>query len=123
VSAPAWIAVGLLGGLAAGARFALDSEVSLRANIPFPVGILIVNLLGALAVGALAASGIDGEVLTILGSGTIGSFTTFATWMLDTRELNAAKRSRLAWLNICLSLLAGFLAVALGHLLASLSLG
>lgn len=120
MSATAWIAVGLLGGLAAGARFVLDSEVSLRVVGSFPAGILVVNLLGAVALGALAATPLDGEALTILGGGVIGSFTTFSTWMLDTHQLNAAKRARLAWLNIALSLLAGFLAVALGHWLACL---
>lgn len=117
MSAAGWIAVGLLGGLAAGARFVLDTEVSRRVGGAFPAGILAVNLSGALAIGILAASGVDGEALTIVGAGAIGSFTTFATWMLDTRELSAAKRARLAWLNVSLSLVAGYLAVTLGHAL------
>jgi fluoride exporter len=120
VSVAAWIAVGLLGGLAAGARFVLDSEISLRVVGPFPAGILAVNLLGALALGALSATPLDGEASTVLAGGAIGSFTTFSTWMLDTQRLGAAKRARLAWLNVVLSLLASLLAVALGHWLASL---
>lgn len=117
MSAAGWVAVGLLGGLAAGARFLLDTEVSRRARGPFPAGILAVNLSGALAIGLLAASGVDGEALIVIGAGAIGSFTTFATWMLDTRELGDAGRARLAWLNISLSLAAGFVAVTLGHAL------
>src|SRR5262249_18861374 len=51
VSLVGWIAVGVLGGCMAGARFLLDSEISVRARTPFPVGILAVNLLGAFALG------------------------------------------------------------------------
>ena len=35
MSAVAWVAVGLVGGAAAGARFLLDYEVSERPNGPF----------------------------------------------------------------------------------------
>jgi fluoride exporter len=120
VSAAAWVAVGVVGGLAAGARVLLDAEISRRIAGPFPTGILAVNLLGSLALGALAASGVDGQWLIVLAGGAIGSFTTFSTWMLDTQQLSAGKRGGLAWLNIGLPLAAGFLAVALGHWLAGL---
>lgn len=119
MSAGAWIAVGLVGGLAAGVRFVLDFEISLRAAGPFPTGILTINLLGAFALGLVAGTALHGEALTILAGGTIGSFTTFSTWMLDSHRLNAADQARLAWLNIGLSLFAGFLAVALGHWIVS----
>lgn len=56
-------------------------------------------------------------MLIVVGAGAIGSFTTFATWMLDTRELGNAGRAHLAWLNISLSLAAGFVAATLGHAL------
>jgi hypothetical protein len=32
----AWVAVGLLGGLAAAARFAIDAEIAARAQSAFP---------------------------------------------------------------------------------------
>jgi CrcB protein len=120
VSAPAWIAVGLLGGLAAGARFLLDTELSARWPSRFPLGILGVNLLGSLALGLVAGAGLDGEALTIVAGGTIGSFTTFSTWILDSHRLERAGQPDLALLNIGVSLLAGFAAVALGHWLGGL---
>lgn len=116
MTAPAWIAVGLLGGVAAAARFALDAEIAARAESAFPLGILAVNLSGALALGLLAGSAaLHGEALAIVAGGGIGSFTTFSTWILDSHRLGAAGQARLAWLNIGLSLAAGFAAVALGH--------
>jgi CrcB protein len=111
----AWVAVGLLGGVAAGARFVLDAEVVARARSTFPFGILAVNLSGALALGVVAGAALHGVALTIVAGGGIGSFTTFSTWILDSHRLDAAGRADLAWLNIGVSLLAGFAAVSLGH--------
>jgi len=120
VSAPGWIAVGLLGGVAAAARFGLDAEIAARADSEFPLGILAVNLSGALALGLVAGAALSGEALVIVAGGGIGSFTTFSTWILDSHRLGAAGQARLAWLNIVLSTVAGFAAVALGHWLGSL---
>jgi CrcB protein len=120
VSALAWIGVGLLGGVAAGARFLLDFEVSLRSRGAFPLGILAVNLLGALALGIVAGAGLHGDALTIVAGGGIGSFTTFSTWILDTHRLERDDDLDLALLNIGLSIVAGFAAVTLGHWLGSI---
>lgn len=115
MSAAAWIAVGLLGGLMAVARFALDALLSDHPVQPFPLGILAVNLLGTFVLGVVAGAALSGEALVIVAGGGTGSFTTFSTWMLDTERLAEAGRARLAWLNVGISLLAGFAAVALGH--------
>jgi CrcB protein len=120
MSAPAWIAVGLLGGAAAGARFLLDTVVSARARGAFPVGILTVNLLGALLLGIVAGAGLDGEALVVVAGGGIGSFTTFSTWILDSHRLERGGHLDLALLNIGVSIVAGFAAVALGHWLGNL---
>jgi CrcB protein len=120
VSAAAWIAVGLLGGVAAGARFLLDSEVTARVPFRFPLGILAVNLSGALLLGILAGAGLDGDAYVIVAGGAVGSYTTFSTWILDSHRLGGAGHVELAWLNIGLSLLGGLVAVTLGHWLGGL---
>lgn len=111
----AWVAVGLLGGVAAAARFLVDAEVNARARREFPVGILAVNLSAALALGVVAGAALHGAALTIVAGGGIGSYSTFSTWILDSHRLGVAGRADLAWLNIGVSLLAGFAAVAFGH--------
>jgi CrcB protein len=120
MTVPGWIAVGLLGGIAAAARFAVDAEIAARAESEFPLGILAVNLSGALALGVVAGAALHGEALAIVAGGGIGSFTTFSTWILDSHRLDKAGYGRLAWLNVGISLAAGFAAVALGHWLGTL---
>lgn len=115
MTAPGWIAVGLLGGLAAAARFLVDAEIAARANSEFPLGILAVNLSGALVLGVVAGAALHGEALVIVAGGAIGSFTTFSTWILDSHRLGETGHAHLAWLNIGLSVVAGFAAVACGH--------
>jgi fluoride exporter len=109
----------LLGGAAAAARFLIDATVTARADHPFPLGILAVNISGALALGLVAGAALEGQALAIVAGGGIGSFTTFSTWILDSHRLAAAGHTHLVWLNLGLSLLAGFAAVALGHSLGT----
>jgi fluoride exporter len=115
MTAPGWIAVGMLGGAAAAARFAIDAEIVARAGSEFPLGILAVNLSGALLLGIVAGAALHGEALVIVAGGGIGSFTTFSTWILDSHRLADAGLARLAWLNIAVSVAAGLAAVSLGH--------
>ncbi len=120
MSAAAWIAVGAARRRRGGRRASCSTPCSPPpARQPFPLGILAVNLLGALALGLVAGARCSGEALTIVAGGGIGSFTTFSTWMLDSHRLAEAGRPDLAWLNIGLSLVAGFAAVALGHWLGA----
>jgi fluoride exporter len=119
VSAPAWIAVGLLGGAAAAARFLIDAALSARVGHPFPLGILAVNIAGTLVLGLVAGAALEGEALVIVAGGVLGSFTTFSTWILDSHRLSEAGHTHLVWLNLGLSLLAGFAAVAVGHWLGT----
>jgi CrcB protein len=119
MTAPGWIAVGLLGGAAAAARFAIDAEIVARANSEFPLGIFVVNVSGALTLGVVAGAALDGQALVIVAGGGIGSFTTFSTWILDSHRLGCAAHARLAWLNIAVSVAAGLPAVAFGHWLGT----
>jgi CrcB protein len=119
MSAGAWIAVGALGGAAALARFLLDAAVSERADGPFPLGTLAVNVSGAAVLGLLAGAALSGEPRTILAGGVLGSYTTFSTWMFEAQRLGEAGRARQLWLNLGLSLAVGLGALALGHWLGA----
>lgn len=119
MSAGGWIAIALLGGVAAVARFTVDAVLSDHPIQPFPLGILIVNVAGSLVLGVVAGAALGGESLVIVSGGVTGSFTTFSTWMLDSERLAGSDRADLALLNIGISLVAGFGAVVIGHWLGS----
>lgn len=119
MSAAAWMAVGVAGGAAAAARFLIDAEIGARSSGPFPTGVLVVNLLGTLILGLVAGAALEGEALIIVAGGVLGSFTTFSTWILDSHRLADAGHAHLVWLNIGLSLVVGFAAVAFGHLVGA----
>ena len=115
MSAGGWIAVALLGGAGAVARFALDALIGENSGLPFPLGTLAVNLSGAFALGLAAGTGLDGEALAIVAGGGLGSYTTFSTWMFESQRLGEAGRTGLLWLNLALPLAAGIAAAALGR--------
>ena len=119
MSAAGWIAGGPRGGAAGAARFLIDTTVTARSDHPFPHGVLAINLAGALALGLVAGIALEGEALVIVAGGGIGSFTTFSTWMLDSHRLSEAGHTHLVWLNVGLSLVAGFAAVVIGHWLGT----
>jgi CrcB protein len=110
-----WLAVAAVGGLGAIGRFLLDSAISARAGRDFPYGTFTVNIAGALVLGLLTGLAIEGELLVIAGTATIGSFTTFSTWMFETHRLAEDGELPRSAINVALSLLAGFGAALLGH--------
>ena len=110
------VGVGLLGGVGAVARFLLDGAVASRAASAFPWGTLAVNLSGALALGILHGAGVSGDALRLLGTGLLGAFTTFSTWIVDSLRLG----ERAGAANVAGSLALGLLAVWLGRELGGL---
>ena len=117
MSAGAWVAVGLVGGLGALARFLVDGLVGESSPSPFPLGTLVVNLSAALLLGLVTGATLRGEALTIVAGGGLGSYSTFSTWMFETQRLGEAGRGILLLLNLALPLATGLAAVALGRTL------
>lgn len=115
----AWIAVAVLGGVGAVARFSVDWLVSLRLGFGFPFGTLAVNLSGSFLLGLLVGASVHGNAYLLSGTAVLGAYTTFSTWMLETQELGRRGHSRAAILNVVLSATAGLAAVALGHAVGS----
>ena len=87
MSAWAWVAVALAGGAGAIARFEVDRTISRRAGRAFPFGTLAINASGSAVLGLLTGLAVGGDALVIAGTATIGSYTTFSTWMLETQRL------------------------------------
>ena len=102
-----FIGVGLLGGVGAVARFALDGGIATRLGKTFPYGTLLVNLVGSLVLGVLVGATLPPKTSEILTAGLIGAFTTFSTWMFETHRLGEEERGALAAVNLVVSLLLG----------------
>jgi CrcB protein len=107
----------VLGGGAGVARYLLDGAVQSRRRSEFPAGTLVVNLIGCLALGLVAGLQASAQTTLLLGTATIGSFTTFSTWMIETHRPAEAGETGLSWRNLVISLLAGLICVALGRAL------
>ncbi len=103
------------GGAGAVARFAVDSLVQSQRLGEFPLGTLVVNLTGAFLLGLLVGLGTPRHTMTVLGTATLGSYTTFSTWMLETHRPAQDGEPALAWRNIIISIVCGLGAVALGR--------
>lgn len=117
MSAGVWIAVAAVAGTGAVARFTLDSVIDKATKGDFPLGTLVINVLGSFLLGLLTGLGVTGTALLIAGTAVLGSFTTFSTWMLDTFLLAEEGRVRPAVANVAVSLLLGFGAALLGRMI------
>lgn len=114
MSAAVWVGVGLLGAVGSILRFALDGLVQRRVGREFPFGTLAVNVLGSFALGVLAGADVAGNAILLAGTGTLGAFTTFSTWMFETDRLAEDGEARLALANIVVPLAAGLGAALVG---------
>ena len=90
----AWTVVACaLGGVGAVLRVAVTQALEGRAPGGASTATAAVNIVGSAALGAVAALGGD-VALLVLGSGLLGGFTTFSTWMVEGDTLLAAGRRR-----------------------------
>ena len=107
MSIATWVGVGLLGGIGAMVRFRLDGAVQSRVAGEFPLGTLVVNLSGAFCLGILTGASVTGTWLLLAGTGFLGSYTTFSTWMLETERLGEEGSDRIAAANLAVSIAGG----------------
>jgi CrcB protein len=110
-----WAGVIALGGVGAVLRFLVDGAVSARLGRSFPYGTLIVNLSGAFVLGLLTGLALGREEALLAGTATVGSYTTFSTWMFETQRLGEDRQVPYLVANLAVSLVAGVAAAALGQ--------
>lgn len=85
-------------------------ETRIPGGAPTVTG--MVNIVGAAAIGVVAALSGDIGVL-VLGSGLLGGFTTFSTWMVEVDALHRVNRVRGAALTLLVPAILGALAYTL----------
>ncbi len=88
------LGIALAGGLGAVARWLISIWLDGKAA-PRGAATAVVNLAGALALGVVAAlcrqGRIEPQLGLVLGTGLLGAFTTFSTWMVETLEASGGK--------------------------------
>jgi CrcB protein len=104
----------LCGALGALARYRVDSAVSGRFATDFPLGIFVVNVTGAFVLGILVGAAVPHDAMFIFGTGFLGGYTTFSTWMVESERLGEDGEVALLLANLALSMVLGLGVAALG---------
>jgi CrcB protein len=113
-----WVGIGVMGAAGAYARFSATAMITRRRATAFPWGTFSVNLSGGFALGFLTGLGVGGDALLILGTGFLGGYTTFSTWMVESQRLGEDGDSSNLVLYLAGSMLAGVVMTAAGWVLA-----
>lgn len=108
-----------LGGAAGSvARFLLVAGAG-RLVAGWPVGTLLVNVIGSFAIGVLYVTLAQrAQVAPLLVAGFLGGFTTFSAFSLDTLKLWEGGQAMQAAAYVAASVILSLAAVALGAALA-----
>lgn len=101
-----WLAVAIGGALGAMGRFGVNAALFPLFSERFPLGTLVVNVIGSVLMGVcyvliIEKGVLPAELRNLLMVGFLGAFTTFSTFSLDTLAL---------WQNGHLALAAAYIA-------------
>jgi CrcB protein len=115
--------IGLAGLLGTLGRYWLSGLAARRFGETFPVGTLLVNIVGCFLAGFLFQLMqerflVNQTVRTVVLIGFLGGFTTFSSFGLQTFTLIRESEFGFAALNIVVSNLVGLLMVWIGYTLA-----
>jgi fluoride exporter len=111
-----WLGIGAFGALGALQRFNVSNALTARRPSDFPLGTFAVNLTGGFALGLLTGLSVSGDVLLVAGTGFLGGYTTFSTWMVEAQRLGENGEWWLLWLYLFGSMAAGLATSGLGWL-------
>ncbi len=118
-----WLAIALGGALGAVSRFGVNKLVAESFDSRFPIGTLLVNVLGSFAMGIFYVLIIEKGLLPaewrpFIMTGLLGAFTTFSTYSLDALNLWQTGHVSMAVSYILMSVVSCLLAVWLAVTLA-----
>ena len=110
--------VGLAAAFGAVSRYLVDQAVANKWESSFPLGTWVINVTGSFILGLITGlalhHGLSAHVVSVLGTGICGGYTTFSTFNLETVRLAEDGSSASAVGNIAGSIAAGLLAAACG---------
>jgi CrcB protein len=114
-----WLLIAGGGGLGSVLRYAVQLGAARVWGTSFPLGTLLVNVAGCLAMGILSAAFVNSSALRhelrlALTVGVLGGFTTFSSFGLETINLLQDRRPTHAMIYVVASCAVGLAAVWLG---------
>lgn len=112
-----WLCIAGGGGLGAVGRYVFGGWVQSKAPADFPLGTLLVNVLGCFAFGLLygwLGAGASPLLRGFLFTGMWGGFTTFSTFGFETFQLLQRGHQGIALAYVASSLLCGIGAAWVG---------
>lgn len=117
-----WLAV--MGAVGTLCRYGLDGWVLRLCGERFPLGILVVNVLGCFLFGVVYPLAeerllISGETRLIILTGFMGSFTTFSTFTFQTAEFLRESQWFSAGANIIGQIVLGLVCMFVGLAIGS----
>ena len=116
------LAVGVAGFVGSIARWLVGAGFG-RFNLKFPLGTLVINVTGSFFLGWFMTfmAGKDPKydhLKLAIGTGFVGAYTTFSTYMYETNDRFQQGAHYQAWANLIGSIVLGMIAVYLGTRLA-----
>ncbi|MFB5251589.1 fluoride efflux transporter CrcB [Bacillus mycoides] len=115
-----YIIVGIAGILGALSRYYLGFTIDTLWHHSLPLATLTINLIGCFLLALLTTyvarlNILSSEVITGIGTGFIGSFTTFSTFSVETIQLISHSYFDIAFLYVSCSMLGGLIMSGLGY--------
>lgn len=102
------------------ARVLVTKWVMLRWNHAFPIATFVINLSGSLLLGLITGMSIGTQSALLLGTGFLGTYTTFSTFNVENIELIRRKKIPVFILYAGSSYIFGIFAAYVGFVLGSL---
>ena len=111
------------GAAGAVARYGVTLAVAIFWRRDFPLATFLINVSGSFILGFFATlaaerAAIDPLWRLLVATGVVGAYTTFSTFEYETERLTESGALTWGIVNILTSVLAGFIAVRLGVILA-----
>jgi CrcB protein len=118
-----FLAVGAGGFLGAITRYAVGLWIGQRWGRSFPMGTFVINVSGSFIIGLVMTLFTERLMVNpqwrlLIAVGFLGAYTTFSTFELETGNLLRDSEWMLAAMNVVLSVLAGFVALKIGEIIA-----
>lgn len=111
------------GALGAIARYGVSVLVARFWTADFPLATFLINVSGSFVLGFFATfaaekTAVDPFWRLLVATGFIGAYTTFSTFEYETQRLTETGATMIAIANVVASVIAGFIAVQLGVVMA-----